>query len=71
MRIEPASWKNALETMDRRWLAPLTKMLNKGRLRLVIATVAEGRSYRWSVSRMNMWRLWKPPAALAVPVSLP
>ena len=59
--IDPAAWKDALEDLEQHWFAPLARLLRKGRIRrLVIATVANGRSYRWSVSRMNLWRLWRP-----------
>jgi hypothetical protein len=61
MRLDPAAWKDALEGLEQHWFAPLARLLRKGRIRrLVIATVANGRSYRWSVSRMNLWRLWRP-----------
>jgi hypothetical protein len=71
MCLDPADWKNALEGLERLWFAPLAKLLKKGRIRrLVIATVANGRSYKWSVSRVNMWRWWRSAAAL-VPMRLP
>jgi hypothetical protein len=61
MRLDPAAWKDALEDLEQHWFAPLARLLRKGRIRrLVIATVANGCSYRWSVSRMNLWRLWRP-----------
>jgi hypothetical protein len=67
MRIDPAAWQGALESLERLWFAPLAKLLKKGRIRrLIIVTVADGRSYQWSASRMNLWRLWKPAAALAL-----
>jgi len=34
-------------------------------------TVANGRSHQWSVSRMNMWRLWKPAASLTTALRRP
>ena len=68
MRLDPAAWKQALEALEQHWFAPLAGLLRNGRLReLVIATVDNGRSYRWSVSRMNLWRLWRPAASLAAP----
>jgi hypothetical protein len=68
MRIDPVAWKSALESQERLWFAPLVKLLKRGRIRrLVVVTVANGRSYRWSVSRMNLWRLWKPAAELTAP----
>jgi hypothetical protein len=70
--IDAVAWKNALESLERRWFAPLAKLLRNGRIRrLVVVTVANGRSYRWSVSRMNLWRLWKPAAALTAPANPP
>ncbi len=60
MRLDSAAWKEALENLERRWFAPLGAQLKKGRIRqLVIATVADGRSHQWSVSRMNLWRWWR------------
>jgi hypothetical protein len=68
MRLDPSAWKQALEDLEQRWVAPLAQRLRKGRIReLVIATVDNGRSYRWSISRMNLWRLWRSPASLARP----
>jgi hypothetical protein len=65
MRRDPAGWKTALENLERRWITPLSQMLKARRLRqLILVTVADGRSYRWSVSRMNLWRLWRPAPAL-------
>ncbi|MBC8006568.1 MAG: hypothetical protein H7X76_00800 [Prolixibacteraceae bacterium] len=67
-RLDPAAWKAALEDLERCWFAPLAGLLKKGRIRkVVIATVADGRSYSWSVSRMNMLRWWRSAAELNVP----
>lgn len=72
MRLDPAGWKDALENLERLWFAPLAGMLSKGRIRrLVIATVANGRSYQWSVNRMNLWRWWRPAASLGIPIRRP
>lgn len=72
MRLDPAAWKGALEDLEQQWVAPLAAMLGKGRIRqLVIATVANGRSYRWSVGRMNLWRWWRPAASLGIPIRRP
>jgi len=72
MRLDPAAWKVALEDLDQRWFTPLAGMLKKGRIRqLVIETVANGRSHRWSVSRRNLWRLWRPAVALSAPIRRP
>jgi hypothetical protein len=69
MRLDPAAWKQALEDLEQHWFAPLAGMLRKGHFRqLVIATVVSGRSYRWSVNRMNLWRWWRPAASLGNPV---
>ena len=67
MRLDPAAWKDALEDLEQRWVAPLAGLLKKGRIRrLVVATVDNGRSYRWTVSRMNLWRWWRPATALGI-----
>jgi hypothetical protein len=72
MRLDAAAWKEALEEMERRWFAPLARLLGKRQIRqLVIATVANGRGYRWSVSRMNLWRWWRPAASLGVRIGGP
>ncbi len=72
MRLDPAAWKDALEDLEQHWFAPLARLLRKGRIRrLVIATVANGRSYRWSVSRMNLWRLWRPADAPGISLRRP
>ena len=68
MRLDPAAWKQAIEDLERQWFAPIRDLLESGRLRkLVIATVDNGYSYRWSVSRMNLWRLWRSAASLSSP----
>ena len=72
MRLDPAAWKEALENLEQHWFAPLAGMLRKGRIRrLVIATVADGRCYRWSASRMNLWRWWRPAVSLDTPIHRP
>lgn len=72
MRLDPAAWTGALEELEQHWFAPLAGLLRKGRIRqLVIATVANGRSYRWSVSPMNLWRWWRPAASLGIPIRKP
>ena len=72
MRLDPAAWKDALEDLEQRWFAPLAGLLTKGRIRqLVIATVDSGRSYRWSVTRMNLWRWWRPATSLGIPLRKP
>ena len=69
IRLDPAAWKAALEDMERRWFAPLAGLLRTGRIgRIVIATVAEGYSYCWSVNRMNMLRWWRPAVSLDIPI---
>jgi hypothetical protein len=72
MRLDPTAWNGALEDLERLWFAPLAGMLRKGQIRqLVIATVVNGRHYRWSVNRMNLWRWWRPAAALCIPIRRP
>jgi hypothetical protein len=66
MCLDSAAWQRALECLDPIWFAPLSAMLAKGELRqVIIATVAGGRSYRWRVSRTNLWRFWRVTASLA------
>jgi hypothetical protein len=72
LRIDPIAWKDALENLERDWFAPLAAKLKSGGMReLVIATVANGRCHRWSVNRRNLWRLWRPAAALRPPNPAP
>jgi hypothetical protein len=65
LALEPRAWKAALENLEQRWFAPLTQLLRQGHIRRVyIATVTNGRSHQWSLSRNNLlWRWWKriPP----------
>ena len=69
LRLDPVGWKDALENMERRWFAPFAALLKKGSIgELVIATIASGHSYRWYVSRLHLWRLWRPAAALRTPL---
>ena len=72
MCLDAVAWKDALEVLEQDWFAPLAGMLRKGRVRqLVIATVANGRSYRWSVSRSNLWRWWRHSASLGSTILRP
>jgi hypothetical protein len=72
MRLDPSAWKDALEDLEQRWFTPLARLLKKGRIRqLVIETVSNGRSHRWSVSRKNLWRLWRPAVALGAAIRRP
>ena len=72
MHLDPAAWKDALENLEQRWFAPLGAQLKKGRIRqLVIATVADGRSHQWSVSRMNLWRWWRRAGLRSTPMHRP
>ncbi len=72
MRLDPTAWKEALENLEQRWFAPLAGLLRKGHIRrLVVATVANGRSYLWSVSRTNLWRWWRPAVSLGIPIHSP
>ena len=68
MRLDPAAWKEAIENFEQHWFVPLAGMLKRGRIRrLVIATVADGRSHQWSVSRLHLWRLWRRASAPGTP----
>lgn len=66
MRGNVAGWRHALETLETRWFAPIFDWLRSGRIgKAVIATVADGRSHEWSVTRGARWRIWKRPRPLA------
>jgi len=70
MRRDPVAWKEALENLERHWFAPVAGLLRKGRIRrLVVATVDNGRSYRWSIRKINLWRWWRSEILLASPPS--
>lgn len=67
--LDAVAWKAALENMEWRWISPLAAWLKTRRIRqLVLTTVANGRSYRWSIRRTNLWRLWRRAAALEGPM---
>lgn len=61
-------FRQALEELERAWLAPLLAGLKRGRpAQLRIAAVAASGSRRFSVARRDLWKLWrrrKPLAAL-------
>jgi hypothetical protein len=72
MCLDPAAWKEAIENFERHWFVPLSGMLKKGIVgKLVIATVADGRSHQWSVNRMNLWRWWRPANSPVIPIRRP
>ena len=65
--LDPVAWKHALEVLEQRWIKPISRMLKKGRIRqIVIATVADGRSYEWTICRTNLWRWWRPAASMVI-----
>ena len=70
LRLDPAGWKDALENLERCWFAPFAALLRQGSIgELVLATVANGQSYRWSARRLHLWRVWRPSAALRAPLT--
>jgi hypothetical protein len=65
MRGNVSGWRNALESMETRWFARIFDWLRSGRIgKAVIATVADGRSHEWSVTRGDRWQIWKRPQPL-------
>ena len=65
MRGNVAGWREALETLEMRWFAPLFDRLRSGSIgKAVIATVADGRRHEWSVMRSALWQIWKRPRPL-------
>jgi hypothetical protein len=66
MRDNVAGWRHALEILETRWFAPLFDWLRSGRIgKAVVATVADGRSHEWSVTRGARWQIWKRIRPLA------
>ncbi len=66
MRANAAGWRQALETLETRWFAPILDRLRSGEIgRAVIATVADGSRHEWSVMRGARWRIWKRLRPLA------
>ena len=60
-----AAWRAALETVEKRWFAPILDALRAGEIgKAVVATVADGRGHEWSVTRGALWRIWKSPRSL-------
>ena len=67
MRGNVAGWRHALESLETLWFAPLYDGLRSGRIgKVVVATVADGRSHEWSVTRCARWQVWKRPRPLAL-----
>lgn len=65
MRGNVAGWRNALETLETRWFAPIFDGLRSGRIgKAVIATVADGHRHEWSVMRSARWQIWRRPRPL-------
>ncbi len=58
-----ALWQQALSKYWQRWLAPLMRQANRGRLRLTVYP-ADGR--QWFFSRFHACRLWKKTPACAL-----
>ena len=66
MRGNVAGWRDALETLETRWFVQIFDWLRSGRVgKAVVATVADGRSHEWSVTRGARWQIWKRPRPLA------
>ncbi len=66
MRGNVAGWRDALESLETRWFARIFDWLRSGRVgKAVVATVADGRSHEWSVTRGARWQIWKRPLSLA------
>lgn len=66
MRGNVVGWRNALESLETRWFAPLMGWLRSGRIgNAVVATVANGRGHEWSVTRGALWQIWKRPLPMA------
>lgn len=65
---DSAGWRQAFETLERNWFAPLRGPLGRRIERLdIIATTIYG-ELNYSLNRRDRWRFWRkgrPPAALA------
>jgi len=56
----PGHRRQALERIDREWMAALTRSLRQGKLHhLTIATVARRRAHEWSLPRSGLWKVWR------------
>ena len=65
MRGNVSGWRNALESMETRWFARIFDWLRSGRIgKAAIATVADGCSHEWAVTRGARWQIWKKPQPL-------
>ncbi len=65
MRGNVSGWRNALESMETRWFERILDCLRSGRIgKAAIATVADGHSHEWSVTRGVHWQIWKRPQPL-------
>jgi hypothetical protein len=66
LRGDPGGWQSALSQIEQRWLAPLTGALRDGTVdRMVIATVAHGQAFEWTVTRRGLRRFWRRPRPLS------
>lgn len=66
MALDAVAWKNACESLEADWIAPLAQMLGKGRIsQIIVATLANDQSFQWRVNRAHLWRFWRSAAPLA------
>jgi hypothetical protein len=66
MALDPVAWKNACESLEADWVAPLAQMLGKGRIsQIIVTTLANNQSCQWRINRAHLWRFWRSAASLA------
>ena len=60
MRGNVSGWRNVLESLEARWFARIFEWLRSGRIdKAAIATVVDGRSHEWSITRGARWQIWR------------
>ena len=60
------AYRTAIESLERRWFAPLRKALVAGKLKaLNIEATTVYATLRWECRRKDQWKFWKKPQTLA------
>lgn len=61
-----AAISRELLQLEQRWFAPALAALRAGRLDCIeLATTLAGHSHAWTLTRREMWRIWRRPVRLA------
>ena len=61
--LDVFAWRDALQSLESRWFAPLLRALQRGQCRRVFLYGGDGRC--WSIGRSDLWRVWRRPQKLS------